>query len=109
MLRCHNSRSLRSRLAGLLLQHFTRVSDALLLIRIRLAQAANVCRDLADELAIDARYGDVRLLVDRDVDTRGHVEHDGVRVAQGENHLFALYFRAITDANDVEIFPETLR
>src|SRR6476659_7728974 len=50
-------------LAGLLLQHFACVADALLLVRIRLAQATNIRRDLADLLAIDASDRDVRLLV----------------------------------------------
>src|SRR5262245_47440644 len=76
LMRCRRSRFvlilmaalLRAGLAGLLLQHFAGVADALLLVGVRLAQAADVGRDLADELAVDARHRDVRLLVDRDVD-----------------------------------------
>ena len=63
-------RPIRPRLPGLLLQHFTGVADALLLIRIRLAQPPHVGGDLADQLPVDAGHGDVRLLVDRDVDAR---------------------------------------
>src|SRR5688572_31821539 len=37
---------------------------------------------LSDELTIDAGHGDVRLLVDHDVNSLGHVEDDRVRVAQ---------------------------
>src|SRR5258705_3598545 len=39
----------RARLSGLLLQDFTGVTDALLLIRIRLAHRPDVCRHLADQ------------------------------------------------------------
>src|SRR5882672_3782492 len=78
-LRCRRwIRSLRSafvwifitwpRLPGLLLQDLARVANALLLVRIRLAQPPDIRGDLADELPIDARHGDVRLLLDRDVD-----------------------------------------
>src|SRR6185369_3517433 len=41
-----------------------------------------------------------------DVDARRDVEDDGVRVAQGENHLLALELRAVADADDVELFLE---
>src|SRR5690349_14326108 len=68
--------ALRSRLPDLLLQHFTRVAHALLLVRVGLAQPPDVGRDLADELAVDAGHGQVRLLVDRDVDAGRNVEHD---------------------------------
>src|SRR5262252_8239427 len=77
-------------LSCLLLQHFARVADTLLLIRVRLAQAADVGGDLADELPVDAGHRDVRLLFDSDLDSAGNVEHDRVRVAEGENHLLAL-------------------
>src|SRR3954464_15541062 len=72
---------LRSRLAGLLLQHFAGVADTLLLVRIRLAQAADVRRHLPDQLPIDAGYRDVRLLVDGHVDPLRDVEDHRVRVA----------------------------
>src|SRR5205809_1593095 len=71
---------LGSGLSGLLLQHFTGVAHALLLVRIGLAQPADVGRDLSDQLAIDAGHGEVRLLVDRDVDPVRDVEHHRVRV-----------------------------
>src|SRR6476646_5401530 len=51
---------LRSRLAGLLLQHFTRVADALLLVGVRLAELADVGDERSDAPAIaDADYGEV--------------------------------------------------
>ena len=73
-----------SGLPDLLLQHFTGVAHALLLVRIGLAHAADVRRHLADQLAIDAGHGDVRLLVDGDVDPARDVEHHRVRVAERE-------------------------
>src|SRR5438132_2789165 len=48
------SLSLRSCLACLLLQHLAGVPDALLLVGIRFAQAADVRRHLPDELPVDA-------------------------------------------------------
>jgi hypothetical protein len=65
-------------------------------------------RDLADGLAVDAGDGDVRLLVDRDVDPGRDVEHHHVRVAQREHHLLALDLRAVADADDVEVLAEAL-
>src|SRR3989442_1177997 len=51
-------------LASFLLQHFARVPHTLLLVRIRLAQAADVGRHLSDELTVDTRHRDVGLFVD---------------------------------------------
>src|SRR4051794_3360726 len=95
---------LGSGLSGLLLQHFTGVADALLLVGIRFAQPADVRGDLADQLAVDARHGQVRLLVDRDVDPVRDVEDDRVRVAEREDHLLALDLSAVADTDDVELF-----
>src|SRR5262245_20091115 len=98
----------RAGLPRLLLQDLARVADALLLVGIRLAQRADVGRDLPHELPIDARHRHVRLLVDRDVDPVRDVEHDRMRVAQREVHLLALHFRAVADADDVEILAEAV-
>src|SRR5690349_2100649 len=87
--------ALRSRLPDLLLQHFPGVAHALLLVRIGLAQTTEVGRDLADELAVDARDRQVRLLVDRDVDAGRNVEDDRMRVAEREDDLLAAHFRAV--------------
>src|SRR5204862_1446020 len=98
----------RTGLAGLLLQHFAGVADALLLVRIRFAQPADVGRDLADQLAIDAGHRDMRLLFDRDVNPRRDVEHHRVRVAEREDHLLTLDFRTVADADDVELALEAV-
>src|SRR5712691_5856569 len=96
----------RPRLAGLLLEHFTGVADALLLVRIGLPEPAGVRRHLPDQLAIHAGHGDVRLLVDRQVDPDRDVEHDRMRVAEREDGLFAFELRAVPDADDVELALE---
>src|SRR6185436_4450750 len=99
---------LGSGLSGLLLQHFTRVANALLLIRVGLAQAAEVGGDLADQLPIDARHRDVRLLVDGDIDPLGDVEDHRMRIAEREVNLLALHLRAVADADDVELLLPAL-
>src|SRR5512145_1158931 len=99
---------LRARLSRLLLEHFARVPDPLLLIGIGLAEAPDVRRDLSDLLPVDPGYGDVRLLVDRDVDALRDIEHDRVRIAQRKDDLLALQLRTIPDADDVEVLPEAL-
>src|SRR5581483_3009691 len=93
----------RSCLAGLLLEHFAGVAHALLLVGIGLAQPADVRRDLTDELSIHAGDGDVRLLLDRDVDPGRDLEHDRMRVPEREHHLLPLHLRAVPDADDVEL------
>src|SRR5881396_1729998 len=105
MTRC----AISPRLAGLLLEHFTRVAHALLLVRIGLPEPADVRRHLPDQLAIHAGHGDVRLLVDRQVDPVRDVEHDRVRVAEREDGLFALELPAVPDADDVELALEPER
>src|SRR5258706_168149 len=100
------SLGLGARLARLLLQHFARVADPLLLVGIRLAQAADVRRHLTNELTIDARDRDVRLLLDRDVDPRRDVEDDCVRIAEREDDLLAFDLGAVADADDIELFLE---
>ena len=101
-------RLLRPGLADLLLQHFAGVAHALLLVGIRLAHAADVRRDLADQLPIHAGHGDVRLLVDGDVDPGRDVEDHRVRIAKREMHLLALQLRAVADADDVELLLEAV-
>src|SRR5512136_294228 len=55
-------------LAGLLLEDLADVANALLLVRIRLAQTADLRGDLSDLLAVDAGDHEVSLLLDRDLD-----------------------------------------
>src|SRR6476620_5576940 len=74
-----------------------------MLVRIRLAEPPDVRRHLADQLPIHPGHGDVRLLVDDDVDPLRDVEYDRVRVAEREDHLLALQLGAVADADDVEL------
>src|SRR5262245_46388283 len=99
---------LRPSLPGLLLQHFTRIPDALLLIWIGFTEAADIGGHLADELSIDAGHRDMRLLFDRHVDAGWDVEHNSMRIPQGEDHLFPLHLRAVPDADDIELFLEAV-
>src|SRR5687768_14898836 len=99
---------LGSCLPDLLLQHFTRVADALLLVGIGLPHAADVGRDLANQLTIDARDRDMRLLLDGDVDSRRDVVDHRVRVAKREVHLLALQLGAVADADDIELVLEAV-
>src|SRR6185503_12734097 len=74
-----------SGLARLLLQHLAHVADALLLVRVGLAQAADLRRHLAHLLTVDAGDGDpVGLGVDRDLDAGRDRIHDGMRIAERE-------------------------
>src|SRR5215510_67687 len=98
----------RSRLSDLLLQHFTGVAHALLLVRIGLPHPPDVGGDLADQLSVHAGDDDVRLLVDGDVDADRDVENHRVRVAEREMHLLALQLRTVADADDVELLLESL-
>src|SRR4029453_7234118 len=101
-----HARSLCPGLSNLLLQLFAHIPDALLLVRIGLPHAADIGRNLADELAINSGYRDVGLLVHRDINARRNVQDDGVRVAQRKHHLLAFQLRTIADAHDVELFLE---
>src|SRR5687768_916934 len=101
-------RLLRSGLSDLLLQHFTGVADALLLVRVRLAHTSDIGCHLADELTIHTRDGDMRLFLDGDVDTGGDVENYRMRIAEGEMHLLALELGAVADADDVELLLEAV-
>src|SRR5258706_16272506 len=77
-------------LARLLLQDLAHIADALLLVRVGLAQAADLGGHLADLLAVDAGHDHVGLFVDRDLDPLGDLELDRVRVAEREDHLLPL-------------------
>src|ERR1700690_2263600 len=77
------TRSLRSCLAGLLLQPLVGIAHTLVLVRIRLAQRAHVGRHLAHFLPVDAENGQMRLLgIDRHLDARRQRNFNRVRVAQ---------------------------
>src|SRR5258707_869281 len=59
---------LRAGLAGLLAHVLVRVAHALALVDVRRAQRTDLRGDLADRLTVDPRHGELRLLLDRDLD-----------------------------------------
>ncbi len=64
--------------------------------------------NLADLRFIGAADDDVRLLIDRNLNPLGDRKLDRVGLAEREGDDFALHFGAVTDADDVELFLETL-
>ena len=101
---------LRSGLAYLLLQSLAAVADALVLVRIGLAQRTHVGGHLAHLLAIDAGDGKVRLLgIDHDLDAGGQRKLNLVRKSEGKNdRVLALQLGAVPDADNVEFLAPAL-
>src|SRR5580704_2952699 len=94
---------LRSGLAGFLLQALAGDTHTLLLVRVGWTQRASVCCYLTNLAFIRAAYDQVRLLLDGDLDAFGNVKLDRVRLAERECHHLAFEFRAVADADDVEV------
>ena len=97
---------LRSRLAGLLLQHFTRIANALLLVGIGLAQPPDVpatCPTAWRSTPVTVMC----VCLSMAMSIRPESEHDRMN-AQCEYDLLALDLGAIADADDVEILAEAL-
>src|SRR5260221_12399526 len=100
---------LRASLAGLLLQALARDANTFLLVGVGRTQRANVRGHLADLPFVRAADHDVRLLVDRDLNTLGNLKLDGMRLAERESNRFALQLRTVADADDVQVLLEALR
>src|SRR6266404_1898676 len=100
---------LRASLASLLLQALAGDANAFLLVRIRRTQRTNVRSYLAKLALVRAADHDVRLLVHRDLNASRNLELDGMRLAERESNGFALEFRAVANAHEVEILLEALR
>src|SRR5271156_2519802 len=98
-------RLLRSGLSDLLLQLLAGVADALVLVRIGLAERAHVSSNLAYLLPVDAGDSEVRLLrIDFNRDASRQRKLDRVRVAQGkDHHVLTLQLSAVSDTDDVDI------
>src|SRR5688572_15343107 len=107
-------RSNRDSLAILLLLPFlaedvlATVLDALALVRLGLAPAADLGGELADGLLVDAADLDRGLVRGLHLEPFGHVEIDIVAVAELKLELVALRVRAIADAGDLENFCKAL-
>src|SRR3712207_5816252 len=74
-------------LSDLAANDLTRVADALALVRLGLAQLADVCGHLADELLVDPRDPEAGRVLDGEGDALRRVEHDGVGVPELELQL----------------------
>src|SRR6478672_9032140 len=85
LVRLMNGFLLLGGLAGLALHALAGVADALALVRLGLAELANVGGDLADELLVEAAHDDARRLRDLEGHTGRSLHVDGVREA--DEHL----------------------
>src|SRR5215217_7651172 len=82
----------------------TRVAHALALVRLGLAQLADVRSDLADQLLVDALDAQPGRAVDGERDAVGGVEGDRVGVPELELQLCgALRQHAVAHADDLEL------
>src|SRR3954449_6727957 len=82
------------------------ILDALALVRLRLAPAANLGGDLSDLLLVDAGDLDRVLVGSLDVDAFGHGVVHVVAIAELEAQVLALGLRAVADAGDLEDLGE---
>src|SRR6266481_2306570 len=107
-------RSVATRMAILLLlafladDEFLLVLDALALVGLRLAEGADLGRNLADPLLVGTRNGDRGRLLALDRDVRRDRILDVVAVAQLQHQLLALDRRAVADAVDLQVPAEAL-
>src|SRR5271166_4731712 len=86
-----------------------RVLDALALVRLGLAVAADDRGNLADALAVGARDADRRRLLADDLDVVGNGELHLVAISELEVQHLALDRGAVAHAVDVEVDGEALR
>src|SRR6185437_8074383 len=91
-----------TRLPDLAADDLTRVANALALVRVGLAQLADVGRGLADQLLVDAGDREPRGRVDGERDAVRRRDHHGVAEPERELQRAALERDAVTDAVDLE-------
>src|SRR4029079_7185041 len=84
------------------------VLDALALVRLRLAPAADLGRDLAHLLLVDAADLDRVLVGGLDLDAFGNREVHVMAVAELQAQILALGLGAVADAGDLEHLGEPL-
>src|SRR5215468_5819664 len=89
-------------LAFLAYDLLAQIHDALALVRLGLAEAADLRRHLAHALLVGAGDLDGGRLVALDLDVRGDREHDVVAVAELELQGLALDRGAVADAADLQ-------
>src|SRR3569623_940432 len=84
------------------------VLDALALVRLGLAPAANLGGELADLLLVRPRNLDRGVVRGRDRQALGHDDIDVVAIAELKLELLALRIRTVADAGDQELLGEAL-
>src|SRR5215217_7660524 len=90
------------RLAGLDLDDFALVADALALVRLGLAHAAEVAGELADQLLVGAGHVDLGRAFQRHGQPRGDRQADRVRVADRQHDVLAALLGLVADALDLQ-------
>src|SRR6478609_8226055 len=97
---CHGLLTGLSNLATALL---ARVANTLALVRVGLAQLADVGRDLTDELLVDALHREAGRVLDGEADAGGSLDEDRVRVSERELEVRALRGDTVTRAVDLHL------
>src|ERR1043165_652882 len=92
-----------TRLSDLAADLLALVADALGLVRVGLAQLADVGRDLTDELLVDPADREPRRGLDREGDPLRRLHLDRVAVAERELQVGTLELHAVTDAVDLQL------
>src|SRR5688500_3046497 len=95
-------------LAGLAADLLAGVAHALALVGLRLAGRANLRRDLADELLVDADDREAGRVLELEADAVRRLDLDLVAVAQAQLELLADLDGAIADTGDLEARPIAL-
>src|SRR5438046_1668713 len=90
-----------TRLSDLELDLLALVADTLALVRVGLAQLADVGGDLADLLLVDAAYDELRRALHLEADALGCLDRHRVAVAERELQVGALRGDAVADAADL--------
>src|SRR5439155_18946646 len=85
------------------------VADALALVRLRLADGADLRSGLPDHLLVRALDDHDRRLGHVERDPRARLDDDGVRIADVELEVGAAHRGAIADALDLQALLEALR
>src|SRR6201996_9545009 len=86
----------------------TRVADALALLRLRRASLADIRRDLADELLVDATNDDLGRLRHLEIDSLRRLDRDRVGEAERQLEVFPFQRGAVADALDLEALLEAV-
>src|SRR4051794_31672311 len=89
-------------LAGLAAYDLAGVADTLALVGLGLALRADACRDVADQLLVDARHREAGRGLDLERDAGGRLNLDRMAVAQVELQLLADELGTVPHAGDLE-------